>query len=51
MNADLLFRCRFGRLLESAIGNIEKKFAEAQRAAELSTGNDTLNQNRPGISI
>ena len=51
MNADLLFRCRFGRPLQSALSNVEKKLTEAQRAAELATGNDPLNQSRPGVCI
>jgi hypothetical protein len=51
MDADLLFRCRFGGLFESALSNVEKKLAQAQRATELTTGNDSLNQNRPRVGI
>jgi hypothetical protein len=51
MNADLLFRCRFGASLESALSDVKKKFAQTQRAAKLTTRNDPLNQSRPGICV
>jgi hypothetical protein len=51
MNADLLFRCRFRGSLESALSNVKKKFSQAQRASKLITGNDPVNQSRPGVWI
>ncbi len=51
VHADLLFRCGFGGFFQGAFSDIEKKFTQPQRAAEVTAGNDPFNQSRPRVEF
>jgi hypothetical protein len=44
VDTDLLFRRGLGSLLKGAFTDIEEEFTKPQRAAEVTAGNDSLNQ-------
>lgn len=50
MHTDLLFGGGFGGLFQSAICDIEQKFTQTQRTAELGAGNHALDQHQPGVT-